>query len=147
MPNRNDEIRARLAQRLKELGRDADYAWLASETDEGRGQVRKWLTGETDTFPATFAATLERVGVVSARWLLTGDGVPEVLPPDQAVVRLHVIGRLADEKLDPATVETIATILADARGEVAHTVQQAIEAAKAEIAARRAAASNGGGHS
>lgn len=84
--NRNDEIRGRLETRLRSLGKygEQHYAWLADQTGESRQQVRKWVSGETDRFPAAFAAAMEEVGIVSAGWLLTGDGSAE--PTAQSVV-------------------------------------------------------------
>lgn len=97
--NRNEEIRDRLRARLEELGRGEDYAWVAAQTEETRTQIRKWVTGETDSFPATFAAKLDEAGVVSARYLLTGVPPREPVDPDEAVVRLEVI-RLAANPAD-----------------------------------------------
>src|SRR5690606_11322651 len=70
--------------------------------------VWKWVTGDTRTFPATFAASLEQGGVVSARWLLTGEGNPEPAAPDSAPLRLQVIGKLTNGSVDDATVREIA---------------------------------------
>lgn len=107
-PNRNEQIRGRLNERLRELGREGDYAWIAAQVGENRGQVWKWVTGDTETFPAAFAAALEEAGVVSARWLLTSVGAPEVREPGTEAVRLSIIGRLANGSLDDAAVRRIA---------------------------------------
>lgn len=92
--DRGADIRARLAERLEELGHPEGYAWLAARVNVNRGQVWKWATGDTKTFPASFAAQLEEARVVAARWLLTGEGSPEIGPErevDEAFARIAAI--------------------------------------------------------
>lgn len=82
----NEEIRVRLKDRLRRLGygeRDM-YARLGREVGEAPGQVRKWVTGETETFPATFAAALHLAKIADVRYLLLNDGDGEVRENESA---------------------------------------------------------------
>lgn len=108
---RNALIRKRLAARLEKLGKASSYAWIGDRVGEDRRQVRKWVTGSSDTFPAAFAAQLEEAGIVSARYLLTGVGPAEPHEPETATLRLSVIGLVADGKLDDAVVRDLAARL------------------------------------
>lgn len=108
-------IRARLAERLRAIGREGDYAWLAKQVRTPRGQVWKWVTGGTRTFPAAFAAQLEEAGVVSARWLLTEAGSPEPHAPGKAEAKLAALEAVAAGKVDPADVLDLATVDAEDR--------------------------------
>ena len=115
--NRNAEIRARLHTRLKALGRAEDYAWIAAETGETRTQIRKWVTGETDSFPAAFAAVLEEAGIVSARYLLTGEGDARVMPPALDSVRVEIVGKVVGDQVDEATLRNLQRALQKPPGE------------------------------
>ena len=98
---------------------------LATLTGDEPKNVQRWLAEKTktavETIPADFIGRCEAKGFAPARYLLTGEGPDRVLPLDDAGVRLDVIGRIADGKLDARALsalrrgspEAIADALAD----------------------------------
>lgn len=87
--SRDEEIRERLEECLALAGYDPSragrYAELAEVTGDTRKSVRDWITGATKTMPASFVARLEMAGIVSGRYVLTGEGPRRPVDPSVAV--------------------------------------------------------------
>jgi hypothetical protein len=136
--NSNEVIRQRLRDWMADNGRKKDdYAWLAELVDEDRGQIRKWVSGTTDSIPATFIAALESRGLVASRYLLTGEGSPEVIAPSEAVRRLRIIGKVAEGDVVGARELLTATPSPPTKEEAADLARASIAALGASKKPRR----------
>ena len=123
-PTGVEAIRQRLLKRLDDV--DISERELALRTGQDPRNVNRWLTGRVKSIPAEFVAQCEEIGFASARWLLLGQGVPDVGDPDVDPIRLHVMRRVLDEDLSPADLRRLARPLDEIGEERAARARAAI---------------------
>lgn len=107
-PTDMEAVRCRLQSLLDERGWSARE--LAFLTGDDEKSVQRWVYGSTKTIPADFIGRCEAKGFAAASYLLRGDGPEKTTKPKEAVVRLEVIGKIADGQVSLTTLETIETI-------------------------------------
>lgn len=102
-----EEIRRRLVDRLASKRMDAKG--LAKLVGRQPRTVQNYVKAKgPHAIPAEFIALCEAKGFAAARWLLLGEGAPDVAGPDQIGRRLVVVGRIIAGDFDDAFVAPLA---------------------------------------